>query len=253
MLANARYLVPNGFTAISMLFGLGSVCCSVAGDHTTAAWMILWGVLLDKLDGTAARLFRATSRFGVQFDSFADFVVFGIAPAALVYSRLHEEPLYASGGYGPFLLGACGLFVVAVSARLARFNISEPPGGDSIFYGVPTTVVGAIFASFYLSWEARGVPLSWLVPFPFYLLVASALMVSNLRLPKLKVRRSLAFNVFQFTNVAAAYVLAPLRLLPEYLLAIGVLYVAVGLAWGFTHPVGSDANEVEEEFIEETA
>ena len=78
---SARYLVPNGCTATSMLFGLASVMCSAQGAFDLAAWMILWGVLLDKLDGVTARLMKATSEFG------ADFVVFGIAPGALIYFR----------------------------------------------------------------------------------------------------------------------------------------------------------------------
>ena len=92
MRVHPKYFVPNGFTALSMLFGLASVATSAAAyvDHVAgrpsadqfvlAAWMVCWGVLLDKLDGTSARLMKATSAFGVQFDSFADFVAFGIAP-----------------------------------------------------------------------------------------------------------------------------------------------------------------------------
>ena len=85
MRVHPKYFVPNAFTALSMLFGLASMTMSAAGNFQLAAWMILWGVLLDKLDGTAARLMHASSEFGVQFDSFADFVVFGIAPAGLFY------------------------------------------------------------------------------------------------------------------------------------------------------------------------
>ena len=68
-----RYLIPNGFTAASMVLGVISAYLSAHDHFTLAAWMITWGVLLDKLDGSAARLFNASSGFGVQFDSFADF------------------------------------------------------------------------------------------------------------------------------------------------------------------------------------
>ena len=71
-----KYLVPNGFTAFSLLLGLASIVHSVNGHYELAAWMILWGVLLDKLDGTAARIMNASSPFGAQLDSFADFVSF---------------------------------------------------------------------------------------------------------------------------------------------------------------------------------
>lgn len=240
-----KYLVPNACTAASMLFGLGSVAASVAGEYTLAAWMVLWGVLLDKLDGTFARLLRATSGFGVQFDSFADFVVFGIAPSALVFLRLSELPVW-QGGYRLLLMACCGLYVVGVAARLARFNISEPPLGDRLFYGIPTTLCGAIIAALYLTGESQGLGDRWLAPFPFYLLVAAVLMVSNVRLPKLKPRRSKLLNAFQFGNVAAAYVLAPLRLAPEYLLALALIYLVVGVTWCLFHPPPEDEHLTEE-------
>lgn len=230
-----KFLVPNAFTAFSMLFGLASVAASARGEFALAAWMVLWGVLLDKLDGTAARLLHASSGFGVQYDSFADFVAFGIAPAALVYYRLQDLPMYQ----GPMqwaLIGATGLFVIAVSARLARFNISDPPGGDQYFYGIPTTLMGALSASFYLTWESQHLPDGALLAYPVYLVVASFLMVSSVKLPKLKLRKNLALNVFQIGNVALAYVIAPLRLWPEVLLAQAVVYVTVGVVWCLIYP-----------------
>lgn len=144
MRVHPKYFVPNGFTALSMLCGLFSMTMSAAGNFEFAAWLVLWGVLLDKLDGTAARLIKASSAFGVQFDSFADFVVFGLAPAGLFFFKLASV---FEGQRRLLLLAACGIFVVATATRLARFNVSEPPGGDKIFYGIPTTLCGAFLAS----------------------------------------------------------------------------------------------------------
>ena len=231
-----KYLVPNGFTATSMLFGLASVVMSASGEFVLAAWMILWGVLLDKLDGTAARLLNATSGFGVQFDSFADFVIFGIAPASLFYFRLAEMPGYEAGAGRLLLLISVGVFVVATSARLARFNISEPPGGDRIFYGIPTTLVGALLASAYLTWDLYGLNESFLEPAPFYLLVSGVAMVSNVRLPKLKGRENKVIHYFQILNIAAVYALTPFKLMPEYLLFLCCLYIGVGVTWAFFNP-----------------
>ncbi len=233
-----KYLIPNAFTAFSMMFGLASAAASAQGDFTLAAWMILWGVLLDKLDGTAARLFNASSAFGVQYDSFADFVAFGVAPAALVWYRLKDAALY-QGGLQIALFLAVSLYVIAVSARLARFNISDPPGGDRYFYGLPTTLMGALSASFYLTWEKFTLPEGALLAYPAYMLVASFLMVSAVRLPKLKLRKNKALNAFQIVNVGAAYVLAPLRLWPEILFLQGVAYVVVGVTWCLIHPPGA--------------
>jgi CDP-diacylglycerol--serine O-phosphatidyltransferase len=250
-----KYFVPNACTALSMLCGLGSVAASVDHQYALAAWMILWGVLLDKLDGTFARLLRATSGFGVQFDSFADFVVFGFAPAGLVYFRLQDAAAW-QGVYHYLLLACCGLFVVAVAGRLARFNISEPPMGDRYFYGIPTTLCGGTLALLYLTIEHQKLGESWVAPFPFYLLIAGVLMISSLRLPKLKARRNLPLNVFQFGNVLAAYVLGAMRLCPEYLLGLAVTYLVVGVGWCLLfppHEADADSDDDDESLTEEPA
>ena len=226
-----KYVVPNGFTALSMLFGLASVAAAAAGDFPSSAWFILWGVLLDKLDGTAARLLKATSEFGVQFDSFADFVVFGIAPAALCYFAVGDAVPR------PLLLMCIGFFVVATSGRLARFNISEPPLGDRLFYGIPTTLVGAFLASGFLTWHLHGAPPELLRFFPALLAVGGVAMVSNVRLPKLKGRANKWVQAFQVANIAVVYLATPFKLLPEYLFALSILYIVVGTAWAARHPV----------------
>lgn len=224
-----KYLIPNAFTALSLILGLGSVLMAVEGNYDLAAWMILWGTLLDKLDGTAARLFKATSNFGVQFDSFADFVSFGIAPAALVYYRLVATGQWEAG-YRVVLLAACGAYVVALAIRLSRFNISACD--QKFFQGVPGTLMGAVVAAGYLSWSKYGMSETLLSYCPAYLGIFAALMVSSLRLPKLTVRKSKLLNVFQFSNVAAAYVIGPLMLFPEYLFGLAVLYTVGGLVVG---------------------
>jgi CDP-diacylglycerol---serine O-phosphatidyltransferase len=237
-----KYLVPNGFTALSMLFGFASILSSAGGDFNSAAWMITWGVLLDKLDGSAARLLNASSEFGVQYDSFADFVIFGLAPASLFYFWVSADPQAARWGqfsvYG--LLGA-SLYVVMTSIRLARFNISEPPGGHLYFYGLPTTLSGATLSTGYLTWEAlhlnagRALPAleGELLTLVFTLItLMSVMMVSPLKLPKLKKSKRLSVNIFQFSNVAAAYIVAPLKLYPTYLLGLCLLYMTVGFVHG---------------------
>src|SRR5262249_8960175 len=142
-----KYFVPNAFTALSLLLSLGSAVCSSQGDFTLAAWMILWGTLLDKVDGTAARLLKATSGFGVEFDSFADFVSFGIAPAALFYFRLGAAGVFPR----PVVAVTAGLYAVALAVRLARFNLLL--GDTSVFQGVPGTMMGGLLACAYLTFE----------------------------------------------------------------------------------------------------
>ncbi len=76
-----RYTVPNSFTALSLLLGVASIVTTQLGDLELAAWIIVWCGLLDVLDGVSARLLKATSNFGAEFDSMADLVAFGVAPA----------------------------------------------------------------------------------------------------------------------------------------------------------------------------
>lgn len=240
-----KYFVPNGFTALSLLLGLASIVMSVEGNFELAAWMILWGTLLDKLDGTTARLFNATSAFGLQFDSFADFVAFGIAPAALLYFRLVGTSLY-EGSFRTALVASAGLFVVALAVRLARFNITTADG-DTMFLGIPGTLMGAIIAAGYLTWHKHALGEPSLVFAPAVLIIGAALMVSNLRLPKLKARKRLWLNAFQLGNVLAAYILGPLMLFPEYLFGLAVVYLSVGLAVGMVLPPAPDAPESAED------
>ncbi|MEE2788755.1 MAG: CDP-alcohol phosphatidyltransferase family protein [Myxococcota bacterium] len=233
---SARYLVPNSCTALSMLFGCASAIYSSSGQFELAAWLILWGVLLDKLDGLMARLMNATSEFGVQFDSFADFIVFGIAPAALVYHRLAPLEQFQGALASALLVSATGLYVVATAGRLARFNIVTMPNGDSLFYGVPTTLVGATLASGYLTCQVYGLSEDTVALFPIFLLIGAGAMVSNLRLPKLKSRQNPLIHWFQIINIGAVYTLTPLQLWPEYLLALCIMYLAIGLTWGLMNP-----------------
>lgn len=225
MQGKLKYLIPNAFTAVSMLFGVYAFTLAAKGELELAAWMILWGVLLDKLDGTAARLFNATSEFGVQYDSFADFVVFGIAPAALLYFGLTP-----SGNTEIFTvpLVVSGVFIVANSARLARFNV-DAGDDDGVFTGIPTTLIGALLASSYLVAAGHGLLDVWMEWAPVVWIVSAIAMVSNIRLPKLKARKNTLVNVFQGANVLAIYVITPFQLYPEYHLGLCVFYLVVGI------------------------
>lgn len=236
-----KYLIPNGFTASSMAIGVASAYLSTQGEFNLAAWMITWGVLLDKLDGSAARLFNASSEFGVQFDSFADFVIFGIAPASLFYHWLG-----ASKGAYPILSAvvAC-LYVVFTATRLALFNISSPPGSDRYFFGLPTTLSGATLSTFYLStqiyapdyFKVNQMSATTQLALIITLIVAAFLMVSRFVLPKLKPRQNKLINLFQFVNIGLVYLMSPFQLYPEYLFVLCLIYLTVGSAAGLIYGI----------------
>ena len=233
-----KYLVPNGFTALSLVLGLVSVTQSAAGEYESAAWLILLGVLLDNLDGAAARMLGASSEFGAEMDSFADFVAFGAAPAALAFYSLTGGVIEPGEG---FIAGACAVYTLAVAIRLARFNVTEPEGGSLMFLGVPTTLCGGLFAAAWLAANAQGFTEAFNPTMPVTLLVFGALMVSNVRIPKFSMRWSKPVNAFQILNLILAYVFIPLRMYREYLFFLSFTYLVVGVTWAFFK--GEDAIE----------
>jgi CDP-diacylglycerol--serine O-phosphatidyltransferase len=246
-----RYLLPNSFTAVSLLLGVGAIV--VAGDGSlgpgrfqSAAWLIVWCCLLDKLDGVAARLANASSEFGVQFDSLADLVAFCVAPALLVYFLLTGDPrledTFSAGPAKMALLVSVALYIALGAARLARFNITTEDIGPFWFQGMPTTVAGALVASLVLTCIALRAPAGIYMGLPFFLAACAVLMVSNLWLPKAARREARWFNAVQLVLAGVIYVLGIARALPWLLFLIGVTYVFVGFAVGaLRHPRPKEA------------
>ena len=123
-----RYTIPNSVTAFSLLLGLSSIVTSQLGDLEFAAWLIVWCGLLDTLDGVIARSLKATSSFGAEFDSMADLIAFGVAPAILVLNAgmQYGDIAYDTGQFW-VLLVAAGVFALAGAMRLARFVTQHEP------------------------------------------------------------------------------------------------------------------------------
>jgi CDP-diacylglycerol--serine O-phosphatidyltransferase len=229
-----RVLPPNAITACGMVVGFVSILSSAAGAYETAAWLIAVAALIDKLDGTAARLLKATSEFGVQFDSFSDFCTFGLAPAALLW---FAAPTLAPSTWTPpaaqaGLAAICAVYAVCAAVRLARFNVTtaEHP---TLFLGLPSTLSGSLIALTFLSAVELGVDTQAIMRvFPYLLVLCAALMVSNLPLPKLRLPDGLAGRIFFVANAVAIYVLVPLRVAFGYALLVLVGYVLVGFVLG---------------------
>ncbi len=232
-----RYTIPNGFTALSLLLGLGSIVTTQIGELEFAAWLIVWCGLLDTLDGLAARLLKATSSFGAEFDSMADLVSFGVAPAVLVFNAgLQLGGIEVDSGQFWVLLTACGVFVLAGAMRLARFNIATGKPRTGWFTGVPITACGGGLVSSLILVLIYHQDISTLLPlhlyFPVLMFVLAILMVSRLRFPKVVVRKSNIVNVFQFTNIAAIFYCGIFRVFPEYLFGIGMFLLVAGIIAG---------------------
>ena len=110
------FLLPGLLTTGNLLCGFYAVVLTLDGQHQWAALALFVGMLLDMLDGKVARLTRTTTQFGVEFDSLADVVSFGVAPALLLYS-------WALAPLGRVGAGAAFLYVICGALRLARFNV----------------------------------------------------------------------------------------------------------------------------------
>jgi CDP-diacylglycerol--serine O-phosphatidyltransferase len=236
-LGRLRYTIPNSVTALSLLLGLGSIVTAQIGNLEFAAWIIVWCGLLDTLDGFAARLLKATSSFGAEFDSMADLVSFGVAPAILVFNAgLQFAGVEVESGQFWILLVACGVFVLAGAMRLARFNLATGQPRTGWFTGVPITAAGGGLISSMILVVIRHEDTSSLLPlhlyFPVLMFVLAILMVSRLRFPKAVIRKSNIINVFMFTNIAAIFYCGIFRVYPEYLFGIGVFLLIAGTIAG---------------------
>ncbi len=134
------YLLPNLLTTANLFCGFYGIIAAVSNDFRTAAIAILVSCLFDILDGKVARLTGSNSRFGVEYDSLADLVAFGVAPALLVY-------LWALKPFGRLGWAAAFLFVACGALRLARFNVQSTSISRKHFVGLPIPGAAAMVAT----------------------------------------------------------------------------------------------------------
>ena len=183
------FLIPSLFTVANLLCGYFAVVASLLGgrdnfDH--AAKAIGFAILFDSLDGRLARLLKANTDFGVQFDSLADVVSFGIAPAILAYAwglrALPGDGSVAFQQMDEFGWVCCLAFLICCAWRLARFNVQGmAPGSSKYFIGMPTPAAAGMIAAIVHGFKQ---PLhDWRWSVAWFLLAAGlgALMTSTIR------------------------------------------------------------------------
>jgi len=222
---------------MSLLLGVGSIVTGQLGDLELAAWMIVWCGLLDVLDGLAARLLKATSDFGAEFDSMADLVAFGVAPGMLVLQAGMEIAgvKLDTGGFW-VLVVSVGVFVLAGAMRLARFNLATAQPRTGWFAGIPITVAGGGLVStgviLLIRYEeiAASMPLRAYLPIAMFVLALG--MISTIRFPKIIMRKSNFINGFQLFNVLASYYCGITRSYPEFLFFMGLFVMTTGIIGG---------------------
>jgi CDP-diacylglycerol--serine O-phosphatidyltransferase len=136
-----RMLVPNFFTLLALCAGLTSIRMAIEGRYELALGAIVFAALLDGIDGRVARLLKASSRFGAELDSLADFVNFGVAPAFLIFT-------WGLGGLKSLGWICVMIFALASALRLARFNVSiddeKPKWQAGFFSGMPTPAAAIV-------------------------------------------------------------------------------------------------------------
>ena len=173
-------MLPNIMTLIGLCAGLSAIRYSLEGRFGSAAIAVLVAGCIDGLDGRLARLLKATSRFGAEFDSLADFCCFGVAPALILY----VWSLETAHGYG-FI--PCMMFAVCMALRLARFNASlDAPRplaqayAYNFFTGVPAPA-GAGLALFplFASLEGKSLGLAWLEGWPRHPLFCAVVLIGT--------------------------------------------------------------------------
>src|SRR3989441_1056636 len=168
------FLLPSLLTTGNLFCGFFAMLLTVEYRYAEAALAIFVAMIMDMLDGRVARLMKATSQFGVEFDPLADVVSFCVAPAFLLYS-------FALSGLGrPAWFGAC-LFVICGALRLARFNIHTGTVDRRFFVGLPTPAAAGLVVSAVILLKG-GEPSAWLLlTIAVGTYVAALLMVSTFR------------------------------------------------------------------------
>lgn len=216
------------FTAANMACGFSAVPLAFNGHSHWAAILMSVAIIMDICDGAVARLVGATSPFGVQLDSLADLISFGLAPAVLIYTWVLPEWPVVAWGLAYFWL-ACAAF------RLARFNFTVDPHADKrYFIGMPSpgaalVVIATVFA---LDLPESGLSGGILLPALISLIPAS-LMVSTVRFRSF---RDLVSPQTQQARVTTALVVIGIGVG----LAFAPAFTMVAIAYGYvlTAPLG---------------
>ncbi|UOF89341.1 CDP-diacylglycerol--serine O-phosphatidyltransferase [Fodinisporobacter ferrooxydans] len=154
--------IPHLFTLGNLVCGVFAITFTMNNLYVSAAVLILFAVICDYFDGKIARRLKLNSEFGVELDSLADLVSFGVAPALIIHTQ---------NGPGILTTLALILFPVCGALRLARFN-TKPTHG--YFEGIPITFAGTVIAA-----------LSFInFAYPIVAICLSVLMISRFRIPK---------------------------------------------------------------------
>lgn len=183
------YILPNLITSMNLFCGFYSITAAIQSQFVDAAIAILVGTVFDLLDGKIARATHTTSKFGMEYDSLADLITFGLAPALLMF-------LWALESTGRYGWSAAFLFTICGALRLARFNTY--PSSGSGFEGLPIPAAAAMNVSVLLFFSRLGIdPEAYKLILLLLLFGLSFCMVSSFKyksLKKVSLLKSMKFN-----------------------------------------------------------
>ena len=223
------YIVPNLVTTANLYCGFYSIVASIHHEFVLGAWLILAAAVFDALDGRIARMAKATSAFGVQYDSMADLISFGMAPSILLY-QWTLEPFGQIGWCAAFLYIACA------ALRLARFNVNTGVQSKSFFQGLASPIAAGTIATFIifnhaLNWPREGASISREILSLIFTFGLASLMVSNIRFPSFKEFNWRSRASFGYLMIAVlAMILIAIR--PEVTLFLVLAsYISCSLLW----------------------
>ncbi len=215
------HILPSLFTTGNVFCGFYAFVAVLNENYYYSAWAIVAGMIFDMLDGRIARLTKTTSAFGEQYDSLADIITFGMAPAFLAYSWV-LKPFGRLGWMAAFL------FLLCAALRLARFNVTKPEIRSEHFIGLPSPAAAVVIASIVIAFEDLFA--TRINPFIMVMVVYSLafLMVSNIKYPAFKrfnFKKRVAFSRFLFV-ILTIYVFVTIPRVALFIL--GITYAVIG-------------------------
>ena len=221
-LSRGIYILPNIFTSLNIFCGFYAVVASINGKFVPAAVAIIIAGAFDTLDGKIARATKTTSKFGLEYDSLADVISFGLAPGIIMYLWA-LRPLGRIGWLAAFLFMVCG------ALRLARFNTQAGTISSSHFVGLPIPAGAGMNATAVLLYHKLGFNVeSHPVIILVMLYVLAFLMVSNIKYNSFKkpeLSKKMNFNVL----VTAILILIAIAAQPSFVLfLLSFIYVLSG-------------------------
>jgi CDP-diacylglycerol---serine O-phosphatidyltransferase len=220
-------LLPSLFTLANMFCGYACVVYSMRGEYETAAPFIGMAIVLDMLDGRIARMTGTESEFGLQFDSLADVISFGMAPAILSFA-------WGLSSLGRLGWAAAFLFVTAAALRLARFNIQTPSADKRYFVGMPSPAAAAVPAATVFAYPYGLTDMRAALPALAMVVVPALLMVSTIRFRSFKTLDLQTRRPYRVLFLVALLIIAIVTHPEIVLVVMAYMYLLsafIGLAW----------------------